>query len=674
MFKRFYDLKIATKLFIAFLLMAIGTVVVGYIGIESLAHVNSLADKMHSLEMQGLKHIKDANIALAVMGRVERNFILARTPEEREKYRARRVEFRKQVEDSMRQAKVVFYTERGKEMLAKAEEAWRAYDADAQEVIDMITQDERNRSAAIDVSLGKGIDHMFKADEVMQDTAALKEENAEKAATEAAATYSRARLYSICLIVGCTVGGLAMAFCISRTIAVPLKALTASAAGLAKGDVEQRIVHESADETGELAQSFSEMIAAVKSLMAETDRLAAAAKQGDLKQRGDAAHFDGAYRQLVLGFNETLDAVVRPIAEASEVLNKVADRDLSPRMQGAYQSDHAQIKNALNAALDNLEEALGQAAQGAEQVTAAATQISNGSQSLAQGASEQASSLEEVSSSLEEMSSMTKQNADNSNQGKALAADAQQAAERGNEAMLRMGEAIGKIKDSSDATAKIVKTIDEIAFQTNLLALNAAVEAARAGEAGKGFAVVAEEVRNLAQRSAESAKNTANMIEESVKNAEGGVRITEEVARALAEIAEGNRKVNDLVAEIAAASNEQSKGIDQINLAVQQLDKVTQQTAANSEESASAAEELNSQAAMLAGAVAQFKLSRPAATSPAALTTAVRQTPRREQRTPAALKESPRERELAGAAAGAAGRVTKASLMIPLDEDDFKGF
>ncbi len=235
-------------------------------------------------------------------------------------------------------------------------------------------------------------------------------------------------------------------------------------------------------------------------------------------------------------------------------------------------------------------------AAGAEQTSSAASQVSASSQSLAQGASEQAAAIEETTSSVEEMSSMTKQNAANANEAKSLAGSATANANKGAEAMQRMSKAIDDIKKSSDETAKIVKTIDEIAFQTNLLALNAAVEAARAGEAGKGFAVVAEEVRNLAQRSAEAAKNTANMIEESVKNAENGVAISKEVAESLREISEGNRKVNDLVAEIAAASNEQAQGIEQINTAVGQMDQVTQSSAATAEESASASEELSAQA------------------------------------------------------------------------------
>jgi methyl-accepting chemotaxis protein len=240
---------------------------------------------------------------------------------------------------------------------------------------------------------------------------------------------------------------------------------------------------------------------------------------------------------------------------------------------------------------------------GAEQTASASGQVSASSQSLAQGASEQAASLEETSSALEEMSSMTRKNADTAQQAAALASDAQQAASRGNGSMQRMSSAIDDIQTSAQETAKIIKVIDEIAFQTNLLALNAAVEAARAGEAGKGFAVVAEEVRNLAMRSAEAAKNTAGLIEQSVTNAKNGVTIADQVGKSLGEIVESTDKVSGLINEIAASSKEQSQGIEQINNSISQMDKVTQTNAANAEESAAASEELSSQAEQLRSCV-----------------------------------------------------------------------
>jgi len=245
-------------------------------------------------------------------------------------------------------------------------------------------------------------------------------------------------------------------------------------------------------------------------------------------------------------------------------------------------------------------------ADGSNQIASASGQVSSASQSLAEGASEQAASLEETSSSLEEMSSMTMRNAESADKVNELGREARLAAENGAKDMTDMIAAMAAIKQSSDDIAKIIKTIDEIAFQTNILALNAAVEAARAGEAGMGFAVVAEEVRNLAQRSAQAAKETATKIEGAITKTASGVQISAKVAKGLQEIVVKAQQVDTLAAEVASASKEQSQGIAQVNTAIGQMDKVTQSNAANAEESAAAAEELSAQAETLKDSVGQL--------------------------------------------------------------------
>jgi methyl-accepting chemotaxis protein len=244
---------------------------------------------------------------------------------------------------------------------------------------------------------------------------------------------------------------------------------------------------------------------------------------------------------------------------------------------------------------------------GSEQVSAAATEISTASQTLAQNASELAASLEETSASLEEISSMTKRNAESAASAKTSANQTRQAADTGTAKMQAMTGAMDAIKVSSDNIAKIIKTIDEIAFQTNLLALNAAVEAARAGEAGAGFAVVADEVRALAQRSATAAKETAEKIQDSISKSEHGVTISREVDENLRQIAVSARRVDDLIGEIATASNEQNQGITQVLTAITHMDSATQTTAATAEESAAAAQELNAQALSLDNVVDQLE-------------------------------------------------------------------
>jgi methyl-accepting chemotaxis protein len=363
------------------------------------------------------------------------------------------------------------------------------------------------------------------------------------------------------------------------------------------------------DDRDEIGPALKKMVETISNLVKEMEMLTMSATEGKLDVRGNAGTFNGAYQEIVAGVNKTLDAIMGPINEASAILEKVANKDLSDRIKGDYKGFYTDIKETINMAVENLDKALQQVAIGAEQVASASVQVSTGGQALSQGASEQASSLEEVSSSLQEMSSMTRQNAQNAREAKGVSEQARESADKGVESMSRMSSAINQIKTSSDSTARIVKTIDEIAFQTNLLALNAAVEAARAGDAGRGFAVVAEEVRNLAMRSAEAAKNTASLIEDAVKNSENGVAINAEVLKNFQDIVEKSNQVSHVVAEIAAASEQQDQGISQVTKAVEQLNQLTQHNAANAEESASAAEQMSSQSEQMRSMIAGFTLT-----------------------------------------------------------------
>ncbi|MGI6778464.1 MAG: methyl-accepting chemotaxis protein [Acetivibrionales bacterium] len=300
--------------------------------------------------------------------------------------------------------------------------------------------------------------------------------------------------------------------------------------------------------------------------------------------------------------------IIKPINKLVGVANRIAGGDLDVIIDVDTKDEVGILARAFRSMAEKINDVMSSINSASEQVASGARQVSDSSMALSQGATEQASSIEQLTASLEEISSQTKLNAQNANQANELAETAKLNAMQGGTQMKEMLKAMEDINDASANISKIIKVIDEIAFQTNILALNAAVEAARAGQHGKGFAVVAEEVRNLAARSANAAKETTDMIEGSVKKVEAGMSIADETDTALNKIVEEITKVADLVNNIAVASNEQAAGIEQINQGIMQVSQVVQTNSATSEEGAAASEELSSQAELLKEMVGKFKL------------------------------------------------------------------
>ena len=672
--KNFRNLLIGTKLLYCFATLAFCTLVGFTLCIVSMRSMNAATDEMAK---NWFPTSSNANILKENLLNHRRNLLLSllnSDDKETAKFDTRMDSSKNDILNCFKTMDELASLDEERSLGVKIRDSYKSYLDSSERVLQLSRANEKAKACELTMTETGTLMEQSVAD--MAALVELSKRESDKAIQTAGNAFANAFWIAIGATVSSIVISLFFYVVLIRTIAHPTKKLMLQARQIALGDLSVEVDTSTKCCVGLVATSFKSVVDTLNATIVELDGLVTAARNGNLTERSNAEQFPGTFAELIKGMNATMDAVSAPIEEIVSVLGKVSQRDLQSRMNGDYSGAFNTMKQSLNIAIDGLNESLSQVATGAEQVNAASSQIANGSQGLAHGASQQASALADVSASMEEMSASTKQNADNAAMGRTLSEQSQSTVDRGSKAMAKMGESIAKIKESSDATAKIVKTIDDIAFQTNLLALNAAVEAARAGDAGKGFAVVAEEVRNLAQRSAEAAKITANLIEESVKNSEGGVRITAEMSDILTQINDGSRKVNDIICEIAAASKQQASGIEQVNSALTNLDKLTQETAANSEESASAGEELNAQASSLANTVAEFKLTssrtKPHSTiekASAEPATFMNQTANeRSTRKPSVNSKNANVKNSRSA------KTEQKKVLVPLDDEDFRGF
>jgi methyl-accepting chemotaxis protein len=651
--KKFYDLKIAVKLIIGFVIVSLIAGVVGGVGVININKINTLDTEMYEKHTATLD---DMAMITQCFERTRGNLrdLLIREDLEGTQSAIKGIEnFHKIINESMTNFAVGMIDPREKESFQNLKSNIAQYDQITQKVINLVNENKKDDAIALFYGDGKVLS--TKVQENVDELLKIKVEEAKESSETNDETSRNSSIEMFIIIAIGMLLAIVLGIVIARIISNPIKRLVNSADRIADGDINIVMEASTKDEIGSLNDAFSKVVTSLRNLVEEQVTLNGAAAEGRLEVRGNADKFKGSYKEIILGVNNTLDAVIKPINEASEVLNEIAHGNLKVKVTGEYKGDHAAIKNSVNSMVDiissyinEISEVLTEMSEGnmdlsvtrdyigdfieiknslnkiidsfnnvlndinnsSQQVASGAKQVSDSSQALSQGSTEQASSVEELTASLEEISTQTKQNAVNADDAKLMALDAKRDAEVGNVSMREMLTSMKEINEASSNISKIIKVIDEIAFQTNILALNAAVEAARAGQHGKGFAVVAEEVRNLAARSANAAKETTVLIEGSIKKVEDGTKIADETAVALNKIMEIVTKVSNLVGEIANASNEQATGIAQVNQGIMQVSQVIQTNSATSEESASASEELSAQAELLKELVSKFNLKK----------------------------------------------------------------
>ena len=676
--------KIKTRLVAAFAAVALIAGVIGIVGTLELRRLCAADAKLYA---QGVAPMGDLVEVVANLQRYRlaiREALLFKDPTPRRAALDRAATLREKVEQHRKAYDDRLMTERGREISARFGEALAVVFRGGDAAIALLLEGRDDEAYELLNTRGKENNRI--ADAALQAVIDVKLEMTEAMSAANAGDAASAESAMLAFAGVALALGLLLGLVVAQSIAKPLRTMADAARQLARGDVDLDLAYEGADEVGELAgamrtvvanqrdvahaaarvgagdlgvaitvrsdkdllgQNLRGMVETISALAGEVERLVTASRDGQLRARGDAAAYRGAWAELLGGVNRLVDAFVHPLDVTSDYVARISRGELPAKITDTYRGEFDTLKRNLNVLIDAMAQVTGVAEEiaaghlgvtvrerspedallralgamvarlsevvsdvrgASDNVASGSQQMSSSSEEMSQGATEQASSIEEVSSAMEQMGTNIRQNADNAAQTEKIARTAAANAQAGGQAVSRTAGAMREI-------ATKIAIIEEIARQTNLLALNAAIEAARAGEHGKGFAVVASEVRKLAERSQRAAGEITTLSVESV-------RVAEQAGELLALILPDVQRTAELVQEISAASREQDSGTAQINKALQQLDVVIQQNASSAEEMSSTAEELAAQAGQLQSAIAFFQLEptrhRAAAPSPGA--------------------------------------------------------